>query len=272
MARTMKAQVARNKKDVATKAKTTRKSKAQRTAEAIEAQSIALSKARDAAYDAGTGFDAETFASTPLTPKINVPPGVAEAFVEWQTKGTGIAELATRLNIKLYQTLRHHFIKLAGGKPQFFALRDAGAGGKAVRAVGVPGQPSTFTGLDDSTVPTVTGAKGWTHRRVWAATTANVEKVGTIACRELLYLVHINTEGVEYVEAKARERADLIIMTDVGMPDLKPARMRYLSTSHVVKAATEAETAAERGHEAKAAKKAAAKAHTAKLAKIKGAK
>lgn len=200
------------------------------------------------------------------------PKGVADAFQEWKD-GAALAPLAIKLGFTLYQNLRHHFIKLAGGKEAFYKLREGGAGGKDNRAVGVPGQRpvAAIAAQDDSKVPIIKSCKrsdGWKSRDVFAPTVVHVEGVGNVDARERQYTIHTAPDGTEYVNAKAREKADLRVENLWMNPNVPTyTRLRKFATSSVVKAAEDALTAAARGAEAKEAKKQAAKDKKAAVAK-----
>jgi hypothetical protein len=220
----------------------------------------------------GTLAAAQEITTKPAKAKaFAATPEVGKAFDRW-VAGEPLADLATELGFKLYQNLRHQFIKLAGGMDGFYKLREAGAGGAAGanRKVGVVGQPGSFTALDDSKVSVIDGCPrsgGWRSRNVYLPVNVVVPGQGLTAWLELQYTVHISPEGFEYVEAKARERADLLVRTQVN-PLVPFVRLRLLSTSHVAKDASKEEDLITQGNEAKQAKKVARKAQAKKLERM----
>lgn len=169
---------------------------------------------------------------------------VTNAFSDWQ-KGAMISELADKTGVKRSK-LRRLFIQLAGGKPQFKTLRAAGAGGKAEpfggkRAVG----RSNGASIDDSKVRVITSCKkseGWKFR----------------LDRGLHTEVHTSPDGTDYIEAKASEKADLIVSHDAK--GLSPTRLRQLAGSNLVKHVKHHEKLVERGQKAHRAKRAAKRA------------
>lgn len=142
---------------------------------------------------------------------------IAHAFESWK-KGEQISTLAASPELKVKRSkLRRLFIQLAGGKPAFKALREQGAGG-SVEPFGGKRASGRVVGSiapahDDSKVQTISSMKaseGWSVRRVWKATTVDIDKVGRVPTRELIATVHVSPDGDEYVEARASEPADLI--------------------------------------------------------------
>lgn len=149
------------------------------------------------------------------------------AIVEDWKRGSSIAELARTTGLSR-SNLRRTITKAVGGKHAFAQLRQAGAGGstkrdqKARRLTGGPDNVS----IDPPDIPVIHSAKlsdGWKSRMI------------TIARQSRS--VHIDPDGVEYIVARANERADLIYRFDknhkhAGLPDV---RLRRYDTSRLAK-------------------------------------
>lgn len=96
--------------------------------------------------------DRRTKKSSPTKEKPTVKGKFGAAFEKWKD-GAPMSQLAKELGARRRE-LKKAFVKLAGSKDKFTALRDAGAGGKAFggkRSGG--GRTKAVIALDDSKVP-----------------------------------------------------------------------------------------------------------------------
>lgn len=75
----------------------------------------------------------------------------SDAFEQWKD-GTPMSQLAKSLGARRRE-LKKAFVKLAGSKDKFTALRDAGAGGKAFGGKRASGRTKQVIAADDSKVP-----------------------------------------------------------------------------------------------------------------------
>lgn len=180
-------------------------------------------------------------ASKPAKPgkKKGRPAGDATPFLpffnEWKA-GASLTTIASREQ-KEPAKLRYAFVKLAGSDEAFKKLRAAGAGGAAEAFGGKRGvatrvprtEKASAVSADDTSLPMVTdtsAAAGWSMRRMYRPTTVKLDmgKEGTaeVSWREHLATIYTSPEGVEYVEAKASERANLLrVFATVGIPSVR---------------------------------------------------
>src|SRR5690606_19651340 len=125
---------------------------------------------------------------------------VAE-YVERWIKGTPLAALAKELGMKRSK-LRRELTKAVGGKDRYRELREKGAGGSSTPPT-VGKRALEESPVDDSGVPVIPHTRGWKSRIVY------VNRYSTS--------VFIDPNGVEYVNARDNEKADLIVdFTQIG--------------------------------------------------------
>lgn len=128
------------------------------------------------------------------------------AFEQWKD-GVQIAVLADKLGVRR-GALRRQLRRRAGGKAQFKALRNQGAGG--IRAS--LGERAAKESLDAKaqTIP-VGGRKAWTHRYV--STPDGMKPVHVVG-----------KTGIELIACEGKEAADFLAEMGNGLP---PARLKY---------------------------------------------
>lgn len=160
--------------------------------------------------------------------EAKAPAPLAAFLRRWQD-GEQLAALAAEAKIKRSK-FRRLMIAALGGKDAFRAARADGAGGRRR----VPGGARTTTPramIDDSTVKRLKSG-GWTARRVWVPRLIRLKlkdaagEKGTVVAnwRECEAMIFVSPKGNEYVRATPGERADAIIRTGRGLPDVRLKR------------------------------------------------
>jgi len=195
----------------------------------------------------------EKLVSKSLREKSPAKQSPMQLFFERWKRGERLFELAAESGLKRSK-LRRTFAQLAGGKEKFRELRaTSGAGGKVEH---FNGKRATGPVMDDTGVPVVRMSKenGWTCDWIEAA------RLG-------IPLVMISPKNRKYVLAADTEKADLIHRAAKDQwerPSFKPARLRRMDESRLVKKAKTKVDAVERGEAAikrtRAKKRAARKA------------
>lgn len=144
-----------------------------------------------------------------VAPKAALHP----AFLAWQG-GTSLGALVGKYDgCASRSATRKILTAAAGGKAQFRALRDQGAGGTAVPFGGKRAAPRTTEqrAVDDAGVKHIHGPIRWQVERLYEPAIVNVEKVGKMAWRKERLVIYTHPKsGNRYVKAKPSEKADLI--------------------------------------------------------------
>ena len=157
---------------------------------------------------------------------------MTEALERWK-RGTPLAVLAKELGMRK-SALRRQFVKAVGGKEQYRELRKGGAGGSST-----PPPPRALEAppIDDSGVPAIPNARGWKSRIAYV--------------NRYSISVFIDPNGVEYVQARPNEKADLIVDFDQdekwGTCKLGKVRLRRLDRSSVSRRLKKERKSLERG-------------------------
>jgi cupin superfamily acireductone dioxygenase involved in methionine salvage len=180
------------------------------------------------------------------------------AFERWKAGSSAVLTLCKELGIHSGHTLTKIFKRLAGGVPQYQALRKAGAGGGHVPFGGKRAGPRTVeqVSLDDSKVKRVTSSKNWKQRFEYEG--ANVRykdskgATGVFPWRQQKLHVFISPKGDEYVIAKGTEKADLLV-TPRGTKHT--VRLRKLEHSAALRQIKHEREEVVRGQKARTAKK-----------------
>lgn len=165
--------------------------------------------------------------------KVNL---VAGAYERWLA-GEQLIALSIEISVKRSK-LRRLFIKQAGGKPAYAALRAKGAGGVVEPFGGKrsEGRQPGVAMVNDKKVKRVTDTSksaGWTYEYKYRPIVVAIEGVGNVGWREQTALIFISPKGERYVQAKPSEKADLIgVSKTLGIPDF---RMRLYETSAVAR-------------------------------------
>lgn len=159
---------------------------------------------------------------------------VAE-YVERWIRGESLAVLARESGMKRSK-FRRELTKAVGGKERYRELRSQGAGGSSKLAPRRRGSGGPL--IDDSGVPVIPNARGWKSRIVY------VNRYSTS--------VFIDPDGVEYVNARDNEKADLIVDFDLEGKGYKlgKARLRRLDQSSVGRKLKKERKSMERGQAA----------------------
>lgn len=134
-----------------------------------------------------------------------------KAFQAWN-KGEPINELAASLRVRR-GTLRHHLTKRAGGWEAFKALREAGAGGLR-NSLGERAKSPRYD--KGARVLRVGQRKNWKYRQVKMGKRAEPVAVFVATGR--------GGSRVEYMPARANQKADVIAEMGNGLPAARLVR------------------------------------------------
>lgn len=193
----------------------------------------------------------------------------ADLFERWKN-GEALAKLAKEVESRR-RPIKLAFIDLAGGKDEFAALRDAGAGGRAFGGKrGGGARTKEQRAIDDSNVKLVMSSPRWQVERNWEPAiipiVVNGEKK-TMMWQQSRMTVYVSPSGNRYVQAGMNEKADLILNSKKhkGLP---PLRLRKLAESAKAKKVKQEDTLVKRGLKAQEVKKKAKEKKQKQLDKL----
>jgi hypothetical protein len=203
------------------------------------------------------------------------PKDIKTAFDAWKA-GTALSALCREHGVKRRE-LMMPFRKLAGGRDAIAALRAAGAGGQMFggkRAAPMTREERAAKRVRDDqgavVLHSLSKKKGWSWSWVWDPVVINIaaerrkgEEGGRkVQWRKLRYMVFTSPKGNQYVEARATERADVLVMRPTSSPrrdvfgkktgemwvhNFPSVRLRKLKDSVHAKRADQEQKALERG-------------------------
>lgn len=133
-----------------------------------------------------------------------------KAFEAWK-KGEQISVLAAELKCKR-GALRRQLRRRAGGRAEFKALRNQGAGGIRASLGERAAKPNMDAGA--KVIP-AGGHSHWTHRWVRVIKGKPLDRP--------LPVYAVGTTGVEYIACNAEDKADVLVEMGNGLP---PKRMK----------------------------------------------